>query len=231
MKDGQEKSEPEGFENEPGSNAERVYRRERIHQRVPPGTDGKRPGFDRLLEGASDVVRRKKETAGNVEPAEGYKRGQIEALKKYASDNDLWIEDIKSLGKYLAEGGENEVYAKDDEFVYKLNNFEYAGDDLDNFFDRIDAHNVLFSNVPYRLVGFSENRSGEFSAVLEQPFIQVKREAAPDEIVQYMNSLGFENDGVDEFLNERYKVFDAVPNNVLVGNDDTLYFIDTQIKK
>ena len=28
--------------------------------------------------------------------------------------------------------------------IYKLNNFEYAGDDLNNFFIRISAHNKFF---------------------------------------------------------------------------------------
>ena len=34
----------------------------------------------------------------------------------------------------------------------------------------------------------------------------------------------------DEFHNAEYEVFDAVPNNVLYGIDDKLYFIDTQIR-
>jgi hypothetical protein len=45
-----------------------------------------------------------------------------------------------------------------------------------------------------------------------------------------MTSLGFEPNGTDTFHNKDYTVFDAVPNNVLVGTDGRLYFIDTQIK-
>ena len=45
-----------------------------------------------------------------------------------------------------------------------------------------------------------------------------------------MESLGFIMDYPDEYHNERYEVFDAVPNNVLYGIDDQLYFIDTQIR-
>lgn len=33
------------------------------------------------------------------------------------------------------------------------------------------------------------------------------------------------------FLNGNYDIFDALPNNVLVGNDGHLYFIDTIIYK
>lgn len=33
------------------------------------------------------------------------------------------------------------------------------------------------------------------------------------------------------FMNEKFVLFDVVPNNVLYGKDNMLYFIDTQIKK
>lgn len=44
--------------------------------------------------------------------------------------------------------------------------------------------------------------------------------------------MGFkpELDG-EYFSNGRYDIFDALPNNVLVGNDGHLYFIDTIIYK
>jgi hypothetical protein len=46
-----------------------------------------------------------------------------------------------------------------------------------------------------------------------------------------MEALGFEMDYIDEFHNEQYEIFDAVPNNVLYGIDNDLYFIDTQIRR
>ncbi|MDE6180701.1 MAG: hypothetical protein K2G02_06210 [Phocaeicola sp.] len=45
-----------------------------------------------------------------------------------------------------------------------------------------------------------------------------------------MRALGFEMDFIDEYYNKDYKLFDAVPNNVLYGIDGDLYFIDTQIR-
>lgn len=60
--------------------------------------------------------------------------------------------------------------------------------------------------------------------------IIAEREATEDEIAEYMEALGFEMDYIDEFHNEEYEVFDAVPNNVLYGIDGDLYFIDTQIR-
>ena len=185
-----------------------------------------------LLAEAANLIRREKEAAGNVEPTEGYKRRQVEELKLFATQHDLWI-NINSLSlSYLSKGGENEVYTGDkDDIVVKLNNFEYAGDDLGNFFIRISAHNKFFSNVPYHMIGFAYNSQHEFCAVLIQPYILAEREATESKIAEYMKALGFEMDYIDEFHNEQYEIFDAVPNNVLYGIDNDLYFIDTQIRR
>lgn len=94
----------------------------------------------------------------------------------------------------------------------------------------IFAHNHYFSNVPYEMIGFAYNSQHEFCAVITQPYIIAKREATEDEIAEYMNAIGFETDYQDEFHNKEYEIFDAVPNNVLYGIDNDLYFIDTQIR-
>ena len=188
------------------------------------------PPINNLLEQATCITRRSKEAAGEIEPTEGYKGRQIKELIVFANVNNLWI-DLSHLNiTYMDKGGENEVFHDGKSSVIKLNNFEYAGDDLENFFIRINAHNKFFSNVPYQMIGFSYNSRQEFSAVLTQPYILAEREATEDEIAEYMEALGFEMDYIDEFHNDQYEVFDAVPNNVLYGIDKDLYFIDTQIR-
>ena len=173
----------------------------------------------------------KRKTTGTLEPTEGYKRGQIKELIEFANANNLWISLTNLNVEFLSKGGENEVYTGDkDDIVVKLNNFEYAGDDLENFFIRIAAHNKFFGNVPYQIIGFAYNSQQEFCAVLVQPYILAEREATEDEIATYMQALGFEMDYYDEYHNSDYEVFDAVPNNVLYGIDGDLYFIDTQIR-
>lgn len=67
------------------------------------------------------------------------------------------------------------------------------------------------------MIGFAYNSQREFCAVLTQHYIMAEREATEDEIVEYMEALGFKMDYIDEFYNEEYEVFDAVPNNVLYG--------------
>lgn len=188
------------------------------------------PPINNLLEQATCITRRSKEATGEIEPTEGYKGRQIKELIVFANANNLWI-DLSHLNiTYMDKGGENEVFHDGKSSVIKLNNFEYAGDDLENFFIRINAHNKFFSNVPYQMIGFFYNSRQEFSAVLTQPYILAEREATEDEIVEYMEALGFEMDYIDEFHNDQYEVFDAVPNNVLYGIDKDLYFIDTQIR-
>lgn len=102
-----------------------------------------------LLEQAACIIGRCKEAAGETEPTEGYKGRQIKELIVFANANNLWI-DLSHLNiTYMDKGGENEVFHDGKSSVIKLNNFEYAGDDLENFFIRINAHNKFFSNVPY----------------------------------------------------------------------------------
>jgi hypothetical protein len=185
---------------------------------------------DSLLEQAACIVRREKASTRTLEPTESYKRKQIEELISFADIHNLWVSLSILNVEFLSKGGENEVYTNDSDIVFKLNNFEYAGDDLENFFVRIYAHNIFFCNVPYQLIGFAYNMKNEFCAVLTQPYIKASREASEDEIAKYLKALGFEMDYIDEFHNETYEIFDAVPNNVLYGIDGDLYFIDTQIR-
>ena len=46
-----------------------------------------------------------------------------------------------------------------------------------------------------------------------------------------MEKLGFHKEQESYFTNDVYDIFDAVPNNVLMGEDDHLFFIDTIIFK
>ena len=192
--------------------------------------DRANPPINSILEQAACIVRRSKEAAGTLETTESYKRKQIKELIKFTNLNSLWVDLSDFDVTYMDKGGENEIFHDGNISVIKLNNFEYAGEDLENFFIRIFAHNKFFSNVPYHMIGFTYNSQHEFCAVLIQPYIKAKREATEDEIAEYMEALGFEMDYIDEFHNEQYEIFDAVPNNVLYGIDGDLYFIDTQIR-
>ena len=89
----------------------------------------------------------------------------------------------------MDKGGENEVFHDGKSSVIKLNNFEYAGDDLENFFIRINAHNKFFSNVPYQMIGFS------YIAALFLAYVNVGAETmarmsdVPPEVVSIVQSV------------------------------------------
>lgn len=158
---------------------------------------------------------------------------QINALYKFAVEQHCWYESPDVFGTFTDRGSENEVYMSPDcKTVYKLNDFRYADDNLIPFFERIEAHNTFFPDCAYSLIGFSKNRDGKICAVLSQPFIHVKREATDEEIASTLTGLGFFPcmDG-EYYSNGVYDIFDAVPNNVLMGIDDEIYFIDTIIYK
>ena len=78
------------------------------------------------------------------------------------------------------------------------------------------------------MVGFSKNREGKTCAVIKQPYIISNREATEKEIREELIRLGFlPQMGGEYFSNGIHDIFDASPNNVLVGLDGNLYFIDT----
>ena len=158
---------------------------------------------------------------------------QIARLKEWAVNNRLWIDDISLLGTYSDRGSENEVYVNNEtQTVYKLNDFRYSDDNLMPFFERIRIHNKLFEDCPYEMIGMTENQSGKPCAVLTQPYILAEREASEDEISEELLRLGFHPEMEGEYFSNGYfDIFDASPNNVLMGIDGHLYFIDTIIYK
>lgn len=186
----------------------------------------------RILEQAQVVAQGVLESIQSVAGTTVCKGIQIVRLKDWAIGQNLWIE-AASLGIYADRGSENEVYlSTEGNVVYKLNDFRYSDDNLTPFFDRIKAHNQYFPDCAYTLLGFAENKNGKVCAVLSQPYIISEREATEKEINNELQRLGFmpQIDG-EYYSNKVHDIFDASPNNVLVGIDGNLYFIDTIIYK
>ncbi|GJG68521.1 hypothetical protein PRLR6025_19900 [Prevotella lacticifex] len=184
-----------------------------------------------ILEQAETVAQRVLKSIQAVAGTTDCKRVQIARLTDFAKNNKCWIDSPESLGDFADRGSENEVYlSKDNDVVYKLNDFRYSDDNLTPFFDRIKAHNTYFPDCAYTLIGFAKNRDGKTCAVLSQPYIISGREATEDEIREELIRLGFipQMDG-EYYTNGIHDIFDASPNNVLVGIDGNLYFIDTII--
>ena len=200
-------------------------------QRLSPQGDTGENEVGGLLAAASDFARSVLESVQALAGTASCKGVQIARLKDWAISNNCWISK-DTLGTYSDRGSENEVYASlDSRNVYKLNDFRYSDDNLTPFFERMNIHNQLFCDCGYTLIGFAENRDGKVCAVLRQPFILSQREATQQEIDEELERLGFQKEQEGYFTNGEYDIFDAVPNNVLMGEDGHLFFIDTIIFK
>ena len=200
-------------------------------QQLPPQGDRRENEVGGLLAAASDFARSVLESIQALAGTTACKGVQIVKLKDLSIQQGCWI-DKDTLGTYSDRGSENEVYASlDSKHVYKLNDFRYSDDNLSPFFERISVHNELFPDCEYTFLGFAENRDGKVCAVLRQPFILSQREATQQEIDEELVWLGFHKELDGYFTNGDYDIFDAVPNNVLKGEDGHLYFIDTIIFK
>ncbi len=169
-----------------------------------------------------------------------------QTLKEQAQKNGVWLDksfwDNKTLihDQKANNTSENDVYLNEDgKTLTKVNNLVYANNqeytqNLAAFIDRLDAHNSLFPEVAYIIKGFTENKNGVPSMVLEQPFVEVERNATQEEIKNFLESKGFELSGTRDWSNGhkvwsngKYELYDARPANVVVDKGGDLRFIDT----
>ena len=128
---------------------------------------------------------------------------------------------------YLARGGEAKVYVRPDgSSVVKLNDAVYYATWLE-FLNSILLHNLIFSDTPYRLLGFVKTR-GELYAALEQPFVVADGQAQLEDIKRFLEINGFDNTRRNDYINKRLGLIleDMHDENVLV-NFETLFFIDS----
>ena len=199
------------------------------YDKISSGINSEKEGFDNLLEEAANEARRISRAIQEVAGTAACKGVQIHGIKKWALEKGFLISSYNILGEFSDRGSENEVYMDAvNQIVYKLNDFRYADDNLESFFQRIKIHNNLFADCAYTLHGFTENQEGKVCAVISQPFIRADREASIEEIAGALALMGFMplQDG-EYFTNGEVDIFDALPNNVLHGIDGNLYFIDT----
>ncbi len=199
------------------------------YDKISSGIDREKESVNSLLAKAAAEARRISCAIQEVAGTTACKGVQINGLKKWAIENGCWIENRGMLGEFSDRGSENEVYMDVvNQVVYKLNDFRYADDNLDSFFQRLKIHNSLFADCEYTLYGFAENQDAKICAAISQPFIRADREATIEEIAGALALMGFmpQQDG-EYFTNGEVDIFDALPNNVLHGIDGNLYFIDT----
>ena len=99
---------------------------------------------------------------------------------------------------------------------------------FEEFFESIRIHNHLFIDTAYSLLGFMEVED-ILHAVLSQPAVNSTRGAVRSQVQTYMAKFGFHHVGNDHYESESLLIQDLHDENVLVGYDGRLYFIDTCI--
>lgn len=164
----------------------------------------------------------------------------IRAAKKNLSfipDEEL----KKIVGDSIGHGEENFVYhAKyDDTKVIKLNDFTMTDGlfRINEFIDRINAHNQFMPEDKYTPLGFAYNHKGDPCIVMEQPYLKGTTPTR-EEITQYLTDHGFKLDMIqisaDEvdlgWTNGEFDLWDAEPRNVIKDENGDLHFFDTMIQ-
>lgn len=146
-----------------------------------------------------------------------------ESLEKFAKEQGKWADDVdtkleKKYGGRIGHGSEAWVYRKDKDTVIKsrsITGYNTVSDALRS----IELHNTLFPETAMKVVGFG-NGDGEFSIIIEQPFIEGAY-ASQEEIDSFVKErFNAEKDpsviGNTSYKTEDYLLQDLKPQNVLV---------------
>lgn len=146
-----------------------------------------------------------------------------ESLEKFAKEQGKWADNVdtkleKKHGSRIGHGSEAWVYRKDKDTVIKsrsITGYNTVSDALRS----IELHNTLFPETAMKVVGFG-NGDGEFSIIIEQPFIEGTY-ASQEEIDSFVKErFNAEKDpsviGNTSYKTDDYLLQDLKPQNVLV---------------
>jgi N12 class adenine-specific DNA methylase len=188
----------------------------------------------RVLEEGLDAKR-----GDNTEHSERTRRtAESERLVNTAKQHGLFIpaEVIMTLtGKYPKRTGESGVYIDTEAGKVTKVKDPYAKSAMKSGVQPEDAifehsvHNLLFPETAYTLEGISEEL-GDVRIVLTQDYIQTKGHPTKEQITEALAKRGLFPEDKYSFGNEFVSVTDVEGDNVLLGEDGTVYFIDPIIR-
>ena len=195
--------------------------------------------------GAAAADFRRDQTAAAQNQQGTWDRGPVLGYVIRAAKKNLSFipdEELKKIvGDSISHGEENFVYhAKyDDTKVIKLNDFTMTDGlfRINEFIDRINAHNEFMPEDKYTPLGFAYNQKGDPCIVMEQPYLKGTTPTR-EEITQYLTDHGFKLDMIqisaDEvdlgWTNGEFDLWDAEPRNVIKDENGDLHFFDTMIQ-
>ena len=91
---------------------------------------------------------------------------------------------------------------------------------------------MIFPNTKYTFIGIGED-IGDIRIILSQKAVRAFKRPSNQQIINYLeNYLGLKQEDKYTWGNEYYAITDvgADSDNVLLGEDDEMYFIDPLIK-
>lgn len=166
------------------------------------------------------------------------REAESERLVSIARQHNLYvpIETIRRwTGKVSKHTGESAVYIdRAKGLVLKVKN-PYAKAALKSGVQPEDAafehlvHNLLFPETAYTFVGISEEM-GDVRIILSQKFIKDYQQPSKEQIAEALAAKGLFPEDNYSFGNEFVSVTDVEGDNVLLGEDGTVYFIDPIIR-
>ena len=188
----------------------------------------------RVFEEGLDAERRR-----NTDDSERTRRtAESERLVNIAKQHGMYIpaEVTKTLtGKVPKRTGESVVYIdKEAGKVTKVKD-PYAKSAMKSGVQPEDAafehlvHNLLFPETEYTFEGISESM-GDVRIVLSQKYIPTYGQPTKEQIAEALAARGLFPEDNYSFGNELVSVTDVEGDNVLLGEDGTLYFIDPIIR-
>lgn len=181
--------------------------------------------YGTLIQAAASYLKASPRTSAMAESEKHYRQKETESLKKFITQNNLWISTI-NIDNYVSEGAEQKVYLADDKHVLKLNDAIYYVSWRD-YFHNLLLHNYFFPDTAYQLKGFAEIENVLY-AVVKQGFVRATSTTDLQAVKTFMNSNGFVNTKNNDYYNAELGIIleDLHDENVLTEND-TLRFIDT----
>jgi hypothetical protein len=162
------------------------------------------------------------------------REAESERLVKTAKDNGRYLtkEEVSRLGERKQKpSGESVVYMDSASGkVYKVKN-PYAKAPMKHGVQPEDAiyehlvYNLLFPETRYKFEGISED-GGDARIVLSQNLIESYGQPTKAQIEAELARRGLKPEGKYTYGNEYVTVTDVMGDNVLLGKDGKIYFID-----
>ncbi|MBE6339021.1 MAG: hypothetical protein E7068_09525 [Lentimicrobiaceae bacterium] len=152
--------------------------------------------------------------------------------ENYAKENNIWLplSEVFHLGIQGQSGNENDTYFSSDGFVYKVNNLMNSVN-ISSLFERLMIHNQIFPETAYELIGFTGFEGRSAYPILRQRAIKNPSIATPEEIEDYMISLGFKKINKTTFTNDEITISDLQSRNVLKSDSGNIYVIDAEFSR